>query len=236
MDGNWLSTAGPDHAFDRGPGGSALVYYTPMLSWAGGWTVGRTAAFSDVPDPSDLRAVRAGKPGRVSLRWRWPPGVARTRIVYRAGKAPFGPDDPEARSLTVEEAEYARSGSTSLAVPPGEDGAWHVAVHGVSMVDGREVVSPGLDPSARTVVPGPNSEVAVSYEVRSRLFGRTWSVSFRTEPPGSAIPPTALVAHPRTVPLSVDDGEIVALADPQADPEGRPPIRMLHPEAEATRA
>ena len=37
-----------------------------------------------------------------------------------------------------------------------------------------------------------------------------WSVTFRTDPPGTVVPPMVLVAHPRTVPLSVDDGQIVA--------------------------
>jgi len=112
------------------------------------------------------------------------------------------------------------------------------------------------------VVPGPNPEVTVSYTLRRPSFpGRTWSLTFRTDPIGSAIPPTALVVHPRTVPLSADDGEIVArfpaatdgetftipptvdlarrrariFADPHADPDGVPPIRLRHPEGGATR-
>jgi hypothetical protein len=54
-------------------------------------------------------------------------------------------------------------------------------------------------------------EVTVSYNLRRPRFpGRAWTVTFRTEPAGAAIPPTALVAHPRTVPLSVHDGQVVA--------------------------
>jgi hypothetical protein len=86
-------------------------------------------------------------------------------------------------------------------------------------------------------------------------------LTFRTEPAGAAIPPTALVAHPRTVPLSIDDGSIVAafpaardgasfpidsgidlakqrarvFADPRSDPGGLTPIRLRHPEAGVTR-
>jgi hypothetical protein len=149
-----------------------------------------------------------------------------------------------------------------MTLPPSIPGPWHLAVFSVSRVQGEVVVSPGLDPSARTVVPGPNPEVTVSYTLRKPGFpGRAWSVSFRTEPVGAPIPPTALVTHPRTVPLSADDGEIIArfpaardgasfaiagtvdlsrqrariFADPRSDPDGLPPIRLRHPEGVATR-
>ena len=111
-------------------------------------------------------------------------------------------------------------------------------------------------------MPGPNPEVTVSYILkRSNFPGRAWSLTFHTDPVGSPIPPTALVSHPRTVPLSPDDGEIAVrfpasrdgetfpipssvdlirrrarvFADPHADPDGLPPIRIRHPEGGATR-
>jgi hypothetical protein len=87
-------------------------------------------------------------------------------------------------------------------------------------------------------------------------------VAFRTEPAGAAIPPTAPVAHPRTVPLSVHDGQVVdqfpaarggatfgvraglnlaehrvrVFLDPGAGPDGLTPVRLRHPEAEGARA
>ena len=87
------------------------------------------------------------------------------------------------------------------------------------------------------------------------------ALTFQTEPAGAIIPPTALVTHPRTVPLSLDDGEIVAafpaardgatfaidaaidltrqrarvFSDPRAHPEEMPPIRLRHPEVGVTR-
>ena len=72
-------------------------------------------------------------------------------------------------------------------------------------------ISPGLEPTAATILPGPNPEVTVSYVLKRPWFpGLPWSVTFQTDPPGSPVPAMVLVAHPRAVPLSVDDGQIVA--------------------------
>ena len=71
--------------------------------------------------------------------------------------------------------------------------------------------SPGLETTAATILPAPNPEVTVSYPLqRPWLPGTPWSLTFRTEPAGATTPPLVVVAHPRAVPLSVDDGEIVA--------------------------
>ena len=114
----------------------------------------------------------------------------------------------------------------------------------------------------RTIVPGPHPEVTVAYSLRPPRFpGRPWSLTLRTEPPGQPIPAMALVVHPRTLPLSVEDGEVVdqfppsrdgatfrirpripfgsyharVFADPRANPSELPPIRLRHPEAGGTR-
>ena len=262
LEGNWLPRTADDHALDRRPPDLGVCHYTPMIAWAGHYTIGRGVAFSHVADPSDLRAVRSGKAGKVLLRWRWSPRGGKARVLYRAGAFPAGPADPRAEAVTVEEVEFSRLGYYPLVLPPHDDGAWHVAVYTVASVEGHEIVSPGLEPSSRTIVPGPHAEVVVSYDLRPPgLFGKTWTVEFRTDPSGSAIPPTVLVAHPRTVPLSADDGETVAalpasrdgdqasvivkadlnthrlriFPDPRAEPDGQPPIRLRHPEAEGTR-
>ena len=91
--------------------------------------------------------------------------------------------------------------------------------------------------------------------------GLPWSLTFRTEPAGSVLPAMVVVAHPRTVPLSVDDGEIVArlpavrngarfsirtpfnlaghgvrvFPDPGVEPDAQIPIRFRHPETGSTR-
>ncbi|MDB5351190.1 MAG: hypothetical protein JWN86_2437 [Planctomycetota bacterium] len=260
--GHWLLRAADHQAVDRDPPDVDVLFYTPMIAWGGSLTVGKSVIVTNIAEPRDLRAVRINKAGKVLLRWRWPSSSSRVHVLSKPGGFPTGPDDPSATAVTVDAADYRRAGSQSLNLPPTEAGPWHVAVFAAEKRGGREISSTGLEPTSRTIVPGPNSEVSVSYDVRPHgFFGRTWSVAFHTDPPGSAIPPTALVGHPRTVPLSVDDGEIIAqfpaaqdgetfpirtklnlrthglriFADPQADPDGLPPIRIHHPEAEGTR-
>ena len=49
--------------------------------------------------------------------------------------------------------------------------------------DGVRSISPGLEPTAATILPGPNPEVTVSYVLKRPWFpGLPWWVTFRTEP------------------------------------------------------
>lgn len=261
LDGQWIETSGPDRAYDPDPPVAGLCYYTPMLATGGTLTVGQSVAYSCVPDPSDLRASRVGS-GRVQLRWRWSAQGVQSLIVARAGAPPQGPHDPDALRTHVHEIEYSRLGHHTLTLPADQEGPWHIQVYSIASLGGETVISSGLEPTARIVVPGPHPEVTVSYDFRKPSFpGRIWSLTFRTEPAGASIPPTALVAHPRTVPLSADDGEIVAqfpaardgmtfpipakvdftkhrariFADPHVEPDTLTPIRLRHPENGATR-
>ncbi len=262
-EGLWLPRSAPDHAFDAHPPEMGVCHYSAFIAWAGGLTVGRSVAFSNVPDPSDLRAVRSAKDGRVKLRWRWSPQGGRSLLVAKAGSFPTGPDDPLARKEFVEEGDYSRDGWHALTLPASDSGPWHIAVFSVAEVAGQSVVSPGIDATSRTVVPGPNAEVVVSYRlIPPKLLGRDWAIAFQTRPAGAVIPATVLVTHARTVPLSADDGEVVArfptsrdgarfsirptspalhrgrariFADPMADPGSLSALRIRHPEADGTR-
>lgn len=257
--GHWLSLSSSTEAIDPNPPNSPAIYYTLATAWEGGFTVGRTLLFSSVPDFGELRAERVDATGRVRARWKWKPPASRARLLAKAGAPPDGPEDQAALAFTVLEDEYAARGRYFLQLPADESGPWHLAVFGAALADGREVYSPGHDPTARTVIPGPNPEVAVGYVInRPILPGSPWSVTFHTEPPGASIPPGALVAHPRVVPLSLDEGEIIARFPPTKDGEthrfkppknfGRlrarvyldpagstTPVRLRHPETGATR-
>lgn len=262
LDGHWLDPVVPGQALDPTPPPLGVCFYTPMTLWGGTFTVGHAALFSCVPDPSELRATRVGHSNRVHLRWRWSPQASQALVVARPGTPPVGPHDPHAHVFPVHEGQYGHQGRFTLTLPEGEDGPWHVRVYSVAVVGEEEVVSPGLEAAAAVVVPGPHPEVTVSYTFRRSSFpGRGWSLTFRTEPPGAVIPPMALVAHPRTLPLSIDDGAIVAefpaahdgatfpinsgidlakqrarvFADSRIGAADLSPIRLRHPEAGGTR-
>jgi hypothetical protein len=261
-DGDWLSATSPGEVLDERPLSTTACYYTPFTSSNGSLTAGSAALLSTIADPQDLRAARAGGGGRVHLRWRWSPRSAQCLILARPGRDPEGSDDPSAVRTMVHAHDYGRLGFFPINLPQHEDGTWHVQVFSLAQVDEEQLVSPGLEPSAKTVVPGPESEVYVSYRLKPPLFpGRRWMLTFRAEPADTAIPPTVLVAHPRTVPLTADDGQVVdhfpasrdgetfkvstelnlsdfhirVFADPTIDPDTLSPIQFRHPEMGGTR-
>jgi hypothetical protein len=261
--GTWIEPATSTTAFDDRPPALGVCYYTPLTSWAGTLVVGTPLAFSNVPDPSDLRAARVpGGRGKVHVRWRWSPQGGRSLLLARAGNFATGPDDPEALVFEVLENEYSRLGYFAVTLPAEDAGPWHLSVRSVAQVEGEAVVSAGLEPSARTIVATSHPDVTVAYHLRApRIPGRPWSITFRTEPEGAVIPPMAMVVHPRTVPLTVDDGEIIdqfpasrdgatfrirprlnrsprrarVFLDPSAAPDGLSPVRLKHPETDETR-
>jgi hypothetical protein len=227
---------------------------------------------------------------RVTLRWQWASGTASALIAARQGVPSQGPDDPLATTFVVPRADYERqqcwtftlpstphrslagpaavpghsaNGTATTAEPASPDGgAWHIRVYSLAESDGARISSPGEEPSAATILPGPRPEVTVSYTLkRPWLPGAPWSLTFRTEPADATTPPLVVVAHPRTVPLSVDDGQIIArlpaagdgtrvsipgrfrlnghgvrvFPDPNVPPDSLRPIRFRHPETGPTR-
>ncbi|MFO0889391.1 MAG: hypothetical protein U0790_09660 [Isosphaeraceae bacterium] len=158
--------------------------------------MGHSAALSLVADPSELRAVRLGAEGRdgtaacrVQLRWTWAKDAPATRLVARLGSPPAGSDDPASIAATVGREEYDRLGSWTMSLPaaapagPGEfeiepsspdsepgpnQGHWYVRAYSISDSNGDLLISPGLDPTASTSVPGPHPEVEVSYALSAR--------------------------------------------------------------------
>src|SRR5439155_22308660 len=114
----------PDRVFDPDPPPAGLCYYTPMTGWGETWTVGHGVALSRVPDPSELRATRAGGGlgstaggTRVMLRWRWAGDATAALVVARQGAPPQGPSDPLATTTMVTRADYDRHDCWTLGLP-----------------------------------------------------------------------------------------------------------------------
>jgi hypothetical protein len=292
LPGVWIEPKSSEHAEDQDAPGIGLCYYTPMVALGESLTVGHSSELSRIPDPSDLRASRLGgsngdgmASSRVQLRWQWAPQADATRIVARQGQAPEGSADVAGIVTTVSREEYERQRSWTLILPnsasptsgltdksstslssngtsPASE-AWYVRVYSVVDHEGKWLTSPGQEPTAVTSIPGPHPEVTVSYGFRRPWIpGRSWSLVMKTEPAGALVPPMVLVANARAVPLSPEDGEIVAwlpacrdgarhvirgshnlsrsvlrvFPDPLAEPGSFSPIRLRHPETGTPRA
>lgn len=268
--GDWIEPSGPGAADDFDLHGGTGRYYTPLTAVNGHLVVGRGSWVAGIADPTDLRAQRldplASAPdvARIQLRWTWPAEILAVRVAVRRGAPPSGPDDPESLRFDVARAEYDRAGCWTLnaptpSSPPAGEGANHWHVRAYSREDAPEGphFSPGAEPSAATIAPGPNPEITVTYRwKRPWIPGRPWNLVVRTEPPGADVPPLVVVANPRAVPIGVEDGEVVArfpasrdgaafgiphdprlvedglraFLDPARDPDSLPPIRVRHPE------
>ncbi|AMV39082.1 fibronectin type III domain-containing protein [Planctomyces sp. SH-PL62] len=270
--GDWIGAMGPGRAEDFTPPSSPAPYYTPLISWNGVLVMGRGVRLSRLADPTWLRAIRldpsAGEPGvaRIQLRWTWPGEARSVRVVARRGDRPTGPDDAEALRFSVTRDAYELAGAWILQAPTMTGGDkleipltnhWHIRVYAQDEGDAGTVFSPGTEPTAETVAPGPHPEVTVAYRLKRPWFpGRPWTLAVRTEPAGADVPPLVVVANSRAVPVSVEDGEVVArlpagrdgvshviapdprlaedgvraFLDPARDPDATPPVRIRHPE------
>lgn len=285
--GDWIALSSPNQAEDADPPAAGGCYYTPLVLVGGLLTVGHAAALSRVADPSELRATRTGGPGeeastssRILLRWRWAPEATATLLLARQGSPARNSSDPDAIGTTVARADYERLGSWTLDLPRSTSAEhnefepqpasipangtfsprtdhWYITAFSFAEIDSASLVSPGLEPSATTAVPGPHPQITVSYSLkRPWLPARPWVLTLRTEPAGAAVPRLILVTNKRAVPLSADDGEIIArlpagqdgathsirtqlnlsrvgvraFLDPTIDPGSLPPIRLRHPE------
>ena len=170
LDGHRIEPASPGQAYDSEPPAEGHCYYTPLTVWNGEYTVGHGVA------PAGWRtrpsfATRAGGglgsgPSgiRVTLRWQWAAEASATLVVARQGSPPLGPSDPAAITETVSFADYDRLGLWTLNLPTTaspDAGLWHIRVYSTAALDGVRSISPGLDPTAATVLPGPNPEVTV---------------------------------------------------------------------------
>jgi hypothetical protein len=293
LGGEWIPIIGPDRALDRDPPSPGICNYTPLVALGETMTVGHTAALGRLADPADLRASRTGGLGadrsvasRIQLRWRWPEEATSTHLVARQGSPPNGPADPQGIVADVSRVDYHRLGFWIIHLPssgidepsdrhsspaeafpdgalPPSRGRWYITAYSIALVDGAPLLSPGLEPTATTAVPGPHPEVTVTYTLKRPWFpGRRWALTVHTEPSGAAVPPMVLIANARAIPLSADDGQLVArlpaskdgtthpiptslnlsrggvraFLDPTLEPDALPPLRLRHPDAGPTRA
>lgn len=211
---HWLEPVTDGSAVESLSDGPPLAYYTPLSIAMGVATVGRHATWARLDDPINLRASRLpGSADHLRLRWSWAnlPAEAGALVVARQGRFPLGPEDADAHCIYVDKTTYWRDAALDVTLPHASAGDWHLVVYACIEHDGERWCSPGVEPTARLVVPDAAATPIVYYRVSApRIASAPWSIRFETDPPGVAIGPTVLVARPRVAPLNTHDGPIVA--------------------------
>ena len=134
---------------------------------------------------------------------------------------------------------------------------WYVSAFSLAEIDVASLVSPGLEPSATTAVPGPHPQITVSYSLkRPWLPARPWVLTLRDRAFWSGGPADGSRRQRTGRSSLAEDGEIVArlpagqdgathairtplnlsrigvraFLDPTIAPGSLPPIRLRHPE------
>ncbi|MGK3206606.1 hypothetical protein [Amycolatopsis sp. MEPSY49] len=141
-----------------------------------------------------MRATRFGP--TVRLTWEWPAGATSARVVWRTGKKPTGPTDPDAAKLDVTRVTYDSRG-VSITAPAGDH--WFGVC--TSLVDGE----------ARSFGPlvfeQASTPVSIRYSIeRVWSFRRTRRILVVDGEPGTAVPPIVVVAKQGLRPREAGDG------------------------------
>ena len=209
----WIEEAAPGRAIDEDPNPPRPSFYIPLVLQHGLATMGEPLAYAYLPDPSHLVAHRDRQtPEQVFLSWRWPAEAITTRclVVARTGRPASSPLDTDSRTFVIERSMYERKGLYKLKLPPRADLPWFVSVYTQCELNGEPWISSGHEPSSRTQVPDPGTEVLVYYKISPGGVARPWSLHIRTDPSGVTVGPTVLVAQPRILPLTPREGLTLA--------------------------
>ena len=213
MSATWLDEVAPGRVIDAHPNPPRPCFYLPLVFHQGLATVGTPLAYVYLPDPGYLHAHRdRTEPDVVLLTWRWPsePTHARCLVLARTGRPASGPWENDCRSILVDRTTYDRAGAFRLTLPPRADLPWYVSVFSQCELGGETWTSAGRNPSAQCAVPQPGQEALVYYAVKPGGVARPWTLTVRTEPAGATVGPLLLVAQPRILPLTPQDGLVIA--------------------------
>jgi hypothetical protein len=159
-----------------------------------------------------VRSLRVDRLGpTVRLTWEWPAGATSARVVWRTGKKPTGPADPDATQLDVTRVTYDSRG-VSIPVPAGDH--WFGVCTSLTDGEGRSFGPLVFDRSS--------TPVSIHYSIeRVWSFRRTRRILVVDGEPGTAVPSIVVVAKPGLRPLDAGDGVELLAAE-----AGVAPVRL----------
>lgn len=199
--GTPLPLLGPGQArleLDR----AGAYWITPLSVRDGVAVIGRAVVISTVEDVTALDARASGN--SIVLTWQWPSGVTAVRLCHRLDCFPTGPQDPKANATEIARVAYERQQPWTL--PVAEAKPHYLAIYakapdGVTWSAGVTRMvwfghQPRIDYRVRIRRNWWRQIRAIELELRSKTLTEARDL--------------VLVIGRGHLPLSVDDGEIIA--------------------------
>ncbi len=182
-----------------------VLYLTPVVLFQDMAYPGPQQMISALEDVRNLEARNLGF--ALELRWDWPEGCKHAIVTYHPARFPT-PHDPEAARIRLTRAEYNRQGRFLLREPEQRD--YYFAVYAALLQDGRELLSPGREPTSRTRV-NLSSRITLAYSLNhSRRLRGPGPVTLSVSAEGVGhLPELVLIRRPDRPPIRRDDGEPV---------------------------
>jgi hypothetical protein len=192
-----------------GPGQARLeldragaCWITPLSVGDGIAVIGRAVVISTVEDVTALDCRASGN--SIVLTWQWPSGVTAVRLCHRLDCFPTGPQDPKANATEIARAAYEHQQPWTLLVA--EAKPHYLAIY-AKAPDGV-TWSAGV---TRTVWFGHQPKIDYRVRVRRNWWRRIRSVELELRSKTLANARNLVLVIGRGhLPLSVDDGEIIA--------------------------
>jgi len=197
--GSLVPTIGPGHAQPNAIE-SAEVHFIPFSLKAAMAVAGQPISVVLIKRPLDLKADTDGRD--IRLTWTWPKGMTQAAVCYSYDGLPEMPLGQGIIRKDVSLEEYTRAGL--FTVPKAERRRHYISVF--MLARNGELHS---EPATVVAAMGQHREFTYRIVRPRRVFGIQWGS--RSQPElritgNGKLPATILVAKPRVIPLSSDDG------------------------------
>lgn len=205
--------------------GQGRFFFVPLTVREGTAVVGAVQTVVTLDPVTRLAARRAGR--GIALTWNWPDGGEECLVAYRHDRVPEGPEDGRATRVRVTRREYDRAGCWELRSAEPKRHFFSV----FARASDGDLYAPGV-----AVTEGMGQESQVSYRVvrrRGWLPGSTagaWLELTCSDSERGLLPGMLVVGKTKSVPISPQDGQVLAEVEDTRLDRGRATISLPTPQ------